>query len=215
MDYFAGSGTTAAAVVELNQEDGGNRSWILVEEMGSTFHNVLVPRMKFADKSEDFAVYEVETVPVGGKELLKRFSQYSYDFLSSYHVINEDDAVLVEGLNVLGVDKSKNQIVAITVPGERRKKTSFIEELAAIKQTVRKVNANPPGIYTIHGDTEEPWLGVDKSVLSGTQCKELSTVRVPEELLKEWNEVLELWLRRGKYVIPLRSPQRRLSKACR
>jgi hypothetical protein len=81
--------------------------------------------------------------------------------------------------------------VAITIPTERKKKTAFIEELAAIKQTVRKVNAKSVLIYTIHGDSEEPWLGVDKSVLSGTSCKELSTVGVPDELLKEWAEVLE------------------------
>lgn len=191
MDFFGGSGATAHAVVELNKEDGGSRSWILIEEMGSTFNKVLVPRMKFADSSADFSTYEVETVPVGGKELLKKFNQHSYDFLSSYHLLDEADSVLVEGLNVVGVDKNRNQLVAITVPTARRSKNFFVEELAAIKQTIRKVKAKSVLIYTLHGDTEEPWLGVDKSILSGTQCKDLSTVGVPDELIKEWNEVLE------------------------
>ena len=31
LDFFAGSGTTAQAVLELNEEDGGNRSFILVQ----------------------------------------------------------------------------------------------------------------------------------------------------------------------------------------
>ncbi|MDR0887264.1 MAG: site-specific DNA-methyltransferase [Candidatus Nomurabacteria bacterium] len=31
VDFFAGSGTTAQAVMELNAEDGGNRKWILVQ----------------------------------------------------------------------------------------------------------------------------------------------------------------------------------------
>lgn len=31
LDFFAGSGTTAQAVMELNAEDGGNRKWILVQ----------------------------------------------------------------------------------------------------------------------------------------------------------------------------------------
>ena len=31
LDFFAGSGTTAQAVMELNQEDGGNRKYILVQ----------------------------------------------------------------------------------------------------------------------------------------------------------------------------------------
>jgi adenine-specific DNA-methyltransferase len=33
VDFFAGSGTTAHAVLELNKEDGGNRQFILVEQM--------------------------------------------------------------------------------------------------------------------------------------------------------------------------------------
>lgn len=31
LDFFAGSGTTAQAVMELNAEDGGNRQFILVQ----------------------------------------------------------------------------------------------------------------------------------------------------------------------------------------
>jgi len=191
LDFFGGSGATAHAVVDLNKEDGGKRSWILVEEMGSTFHKVLVPRMKHADPSNDFSTYEVETVPVGGRELLKKFNQHSYDFLSSYHFLDESESVLAEGMNIVGIDKSKDQLVAITVPTARKSKNFFVEELAAIKQTIKKVKAKSVLIYTLHGDTEEPWLGVDKSVLSGTHCKTLSTVGVPDELVKEWNEVLE------------------------
>jgi adenine-specific DNA-methyltransferase len=33
LDFFAGSGTTAHAVLELNKEDGGNRRFILVEQL--------------------------------------------------------------------------------------------------------------------------------------------------------------------------------------
>ncbi len=45
LDYFAGSGTTAHAVINLNREDDGNRKYILVE-MGEYFHTVLLPRIK-------------------------------------------------------------------------------------------------------------------------------------------------------------------------
>ena len=44
-DYFAGSGTTAHAVINLNREDGGNRKYILVE-MGDHFNTVLKPRIE-------------------------------------------------------------------------------------------------------------------------------------------------------------------------
>jgi adenine-specific DNA-methyltransferase len=33
LDFFAGSGTTGHAVLELNKEDGGNRKFILVEQL--------------------------------------------------------------------------------------------------------------------------------------------------------------------------------------
>ena len=45
MDYFAGSGTTGHAVINLNREDGGRRRFILVE-MGDYFDTVLLPRIK-------------------------------------------------------------------------------------------------------------------------------------------------------------------------
>jgi adenine-specific DNA-methyltransferase len=45
LDYFAGSGTTGHAVINLNREDGGRRRFILVE-MGSYFDTVLLPRLK-------------------------------------------------------------------------------------------------------------------------------------------------------------------------
>jgi adenine-specific DNA-methyltransferase len=55
LDFFAGSGTTAHAVINLNREDGGRRRYILVE-MGGYFDTVLLPRVKkvvFSDKWKD------------------------------------------------------------------------------------------------------------------------------------------------------------------
>ena len=45
LDYFAGSGTTGHAVINLNREDDGQRKFILVE-MGEYFDTVLLPRIK-------------------------------------------------------------------------------------------------------------------------------------------------------------------------
>lgn len=44
MDFFAGSGTTAHAVMNMNR-DGGSRKFILVE-MGSHFNTIILPRIK-------------------------------------------------------------------------------------------------------------------------------------------------------------------------
>ena len=53
LDYFAGSGTTAHAVINLNREDGGNRKYLLIE-MGEYFHTVLLPRIKKVVYSKDW-----------------------------------------------------------------------------------------------------------------------------------------------------------------
>ncbi|HHY13097.1 MAG TPA: site-specific DNA-methyltransferase [Thermoanaerobacterales bacterium] len=45
LDYFAGSGTTAHAVMRLNKEDGGKRKFILVEK-ADCFDTVILPRIK-------------------------------------------------------------------------------------------------------------------------------------------------------------------------
>jgi adenine-specific DNA-methyltransferase len=47
LDFFAGSGTTGHAVINLNREDGGRRKFILIE-MGTYFDTVLLPRIKKA-----------------------------------------------------------------------------------------------------------------------------------------------------------------------
>ncbi len=45
MDFFAGSGTTAHAVLNLNAKDGGNRRYIVIE-MADYFETVLKPRIQ-------------------------------------------------------------------------------------------------------------------------------------------------------------------------
>ena len=45
LDYFAGSGTTGHAVINLNREKGGRRRFVLAEQ-GNYFDTVLLPRIK-------------------------------------------------------------------------------------------------------------------------------------------------------------------------
>lgn len=53
LDYFAGSGTTAHAVINLNRVDGGKRKYILCE-MGDYFNTVIIPRIKKVIYSKDW-----------------------------------------------------------------------------------------------------------------------------------------------------------------
>lgn len=192
LDYFAGSGATAQAVHELNQEDSGTRNWIMIEEMGSTFHNVLLKRCEHFDKSKDFALYELREVGVRSDQLIEVFEQYSFDFLSAFHTLDESCAIASEGMNVLGYDQNASQLVAMTTPQNRHDEDFFEEELAALKDAVKKTKAKGVLVYSITNkkSAQEPWLGTDKSILSGTKCNKLQIVEIPDQLVDEWNEVL-------------------------
>jgi len=75
LDFFAGSGTTAHAVINLNREDGGKRKYILVE-MAEYFGTVMLPRIKkvvFSDKWKDGKAQE------GGKGISHFFKYYSLE----------------------------------------------------------------------------------------------------------------------------------------
>src|SRR5699024_9289482 len=75
-DYFAGSGTTGHAVLNLNKEDGGNRKYILVE-MGQYFDTVLIPRIQKVVFSNSWK----DGVPQGKDGQSHAFK---YHFIESY-----------------------------------------------------------------------------------------------------------------------------------
>ncbi|MEI4770488.1 site-specific DNA-methyltransferase [Psychrobacillus sp. FJAT-51614] len=53
LDFFAGSGTTGHAIINLNKEDRGNRKYVLVE-MGEYFNTVTKPRIQKVVYSKDW-----------------------------------------------------------------------------------------------------------------------------------------------------------------
>jgi len=71
-DFFAGSGTTAHAVINLNREDGGRRKYILVE-MGDYFETVLLKRIKKVVYSDNWK----DGKPQKGKGI-SHFFKYLY-----------------------------------------------------------------------------------------------------------------------------------------
>ena len=80
LDFHAGSGTTAHAVLELNKEDNGNRKFILVEQMDYV-ENVTIPRVEKIMKKEnigDFVYCE-----------LMKYNQSYMDKIQSAHSTEE------------------------------------------------------------------------------------------------------------------------------
>ena len=90
LDFFAGSGTTGHAAINLNREDGGDRKYVLVE-IGHHFEDVLLPRMKkviYADKWKDGKPVDRN----GVSQLLRYIRLESYeDALDSLTLNTRDD----------------------------------------------------------------------------------------------------------------------------
>lgn len=79
MDYFAGSGTTGHAVMELNRyNDESNRRYILVE-MGSYFNSVTKPRVIQSVYSSDWKDGKPQNRNTGVSHIMKYMKLESYE----------------------------------------------------------------------------------------------------------------------------------------
>jgi adenine-specific DNA-methyltransferase len=78
LDFFAGSGTTGHATLELNRKDEGNRKYILVE-IGEYFDSVLLPRLKKAVYSVDWSDGKPTSRHTGISHALKYIRLESYE----------------------------------------------------------------------------------------------------------------------------------------
>ncbi|MEW6621932.1 MAG: site-specific DNA-methyltransferase [Bacillota bacterium] len=78
LDYFAGSGTTGHAVINLNREDGGNRKYILVE-MGNYFNTVTKPRIKKVVYAKDWKNGKPQNRNTGVSQIFKYIRLESYE----------------------------------------------------------------------------------------------------------------------------------------
>lgn len=94
-DFFAGSGTTAHAVVDLNRDDGGQRKYVLIE-MGLHFNSVLLPRIQRVIYSKDWKE---------GKPVSREGSSHCFKYL---RLESYEDA-----LNNLVLSRTKEQQLAL------------------------------------------------------------------------------------------------------
>lgn len=78
LDYFAGSGTTGHAVINLNREDGGSRKYILVE-MGEYFSKVTKPRIKKVVYASEWKDGKPKSRTTGVSHIMKYMRLESYE----------------------------------------------------------------------------------------------------------------------------------------
>ena len=91
LDFFAGSGTTGHAVINLNRKDNGSRKYILVE-MGSYFDTVLKPRINKTIYSADWKNGKPASRGTGISHCLKYIRLESYEDTLNNLVFDDNPA---------------------------------------------------------------------------------------------------------------------------
>ena len=129
LDYHAGSGTTGHAVLELNKEDGGNRKFIMIEQM-DYINTVTCPRVQKVMEKENiddsFIYFELakwnETAKEkilaceSLKELIKFFDEMYERYFLNYNLkIKEfrEKVIKEEEFKNLTLDEQKKMFVAM------------------------------------------------------------------------------------------------------
>ncbi len=90
LDYFAGSGTTGHAVVNLNREDHINRKYILIE-MGEYFDTATKPRMQRVVYSDDWKDGKPQNRNTGVSQIIKYMRLESYEDALSNIELKDDN----------------------------------------------------------------------------------------------------------------------------
>ena len=96
VDFFAGSGTTGQAVIDLNRENGGERKYILVE-MGDHFDTVMLPRLKKVAYSPDWKAGKPVERDKGVSHLIRYVRLESYEDTLDGLVSTQTDGDLLAG----------------------------------------------------------------------------------------------------------------------
>lgn len=93
LDYFAGSGTTGHAVLNLNRLDGHSRKFILIE-MGEYFSNVVKPRIAKAIYSTEWKAGAPKNRTTGVSQIVKYMRLESYEDALSNIALKANSSVL-------------------------------------------------------------------------------------------------------------------------
>jgi adenine-specific DNA-methyltransferase len=152
LDFFAGSGTTGHAIINLNREDGGQRKFILVEQ-ADYFDTVLLPRLKKVSFTPDWkdgkpkrlaTSEEAERSP----RIMKVVRLESYeDTLNNLELRRtKEQQSLLDLTQAQGADKLKEQyMLRYMLDVETRGSQSLLNVAAFTDPTAYKLKVKRPG----------------------------------------------------------------------
>lgn len=123
LDFTAGSGTTAEAVIRLNEEDGGNRQFILCEQMDYV-HTITIGRLKrILDQIEKYDFVYMELMKLNEvfvekirdarttEELLNVWEEMKHNGFLSYRVNSKLFDENIEEFKTLNLDEQKKLLL--------------------------------------------------------------------------------------------------------
>jgi adenine-specific DNA-methyltransferase len=157
LDFFAGSGTTGHAIINLNREDGGHRTFILVE-MGDYFDTVLVPRLKKVTFSPDWKAGKPTRVATPEEaerspRIMKVVRLESYEDTLNNLVLRRkiEQQGLLDFARAQGAEKLKEQyVLRYMLDVETRGSDSLLNVAAFIDPTACILKVKRPGSDELH-----------------------------------------------------------------
>lgn len=147
LDYFAGSGTTGHAVLQLNREDEGTRRFVLVE-VGNHFDDVMIARIKKAVYSEKWKDGKPVNTDTGVSFIGKYLRLESYeDALNNLEVHRtEKQQLLLDAPDAQGKEGLREQyIMRYMLDVETRGSNSLLNVQAFSDPDVYKLKVKRPG----------------------------------------------------------------------
>lgn len=119
MDFFAGSGTTAQAVMELNAQDGGNREFILVQidqeiDEGKNKTTYDFCKNELGSQMPSISDITIERVNRAGEKIKEAFKQdltkniQNLDIDYKVYTLSDKPSIISDGLGVLKFVSSRD-----------------------------------------------------------------------------------------------------------
>jgi DNA modification methylase len=96
LDIFAGSGTTGHAILNLNNKDGGNRTFILCELDKNICNDICYERLKKVINGYNKTTNEKTIKPLGGnlRYMIISFEKYNETIFNIQHISKEFEDIL-------------------------------------------------------------------------------------------------------------------------
>ncbi len=163
LDFFAGSGTTGHAVINLNREDGGSRRFTLIEQ-GEYFDTVLLPRIAKVITCPEWKDGKpkpgVSMQPAAGEDPATHWS-----------------ARTPELVKILRLERYEDALDALELPAEAEARAAGQESLGLDREVIRYLVASVAQGTTVRLATEKLATPFDYR-LPCTQAGQHTTVAV-------------------------------------